>query len=106
MYRGTTPTLTFTLPFAASELEILSIAFSQVNPLNGLSPKLVFEKKLSDCTLSGNVVRVELSENDTLMLSGGKTVEIQLRAAVGDKRMASKIFRIPVDSILKDGVLT
>ena len=67
---------------------------------------MVFEKKLSDCSISENVVKLELSESDTLMLSDEKTVEIQLRAAVGEKRMASKIFSVPVERILKDGVLT
>lgn len=106
MYRGTTPTLTFTLPFEASDLDILNIAFCQVKALEGFDPKIIFEKTLADCTISGKSVKVNLSESDTLKLGAKKNVEIQLRAAVGDKRMASKIFSIPVESILKDGVLT
>lgn len=106
MYRGTTPTLTFTLPFEGDRLDLLSIAFAQVKPLEGLEPKVILEKTLADCTVSGNCVAVTLTEEETLRLRGGKSVDIQLRAAVGEQRMASKIFTVQVEEILKDGVLT
>ena len=32
-------------------------------------------------------------------------LEIQLRAGVGDGRLASEIFRVSVDRVLKDGLL-
>lgn len=42
-----------------------------------------------------------------LMRSAKRTsdLEIQLRAGVGDGRLASEIFRVSVDRVLKDGLL-
>ena len=99
MYRGTTPILTFTLPFDCSVITLLSIAFSQAN-------ELVLEKTLDDCTLDGNKVILPLTEDDTLTLDCTKRcVEIQLRVGCGESRLASKIIKTPIDRILKDGCL-
>ena len=105
MYRGTTPTLTFTLPFEAATLDVLSIAFAQVVETRGKKPVVVLEKTLGDCELSGNVISLALTEADTLSLDDKQHVEIQLRAAVNGKSMASCIYRVPVERILKDGCL-
>lgn len=99
MFRGTTPTLKFTLPFDCSIITLLSIAFSQGN-------KVVLEKTLADCEVNGNRLILKLTEYDTLLLDSSKTwVEIQLRVGVGNDRLASKIMKVEVQRILKDGVL-
>ena len=99
MIRGTTPTLTFTLPFDCSTLTKANIAFAQ----NG---HVVLEKDLTECTVDGNTLTLTLSENDTLQLnSNHKVVEIQIRAAVGETRLASNIVQTTVNRILKDGCL-
>ena len=77
MYRGTTPTLTFTLPFEAATLDVLSIAFAQVVATRGKKPVVVLEKTLGDCELSGNVISLTLTEADTLSLNDKQHVEIQ-----------------------------
>ena len=41
MRRGTTPTLTFILPFSTEGMDVLNIAFSQNN-------KIVFQKTLTE----------------------------------------------------------
>ena len=89
MYRGTTPTFTFTLPIECETISRLSVAFKQ-------GGKLLFERCLPDVTMSGNVLSCTLTEEETL----------QLRVGVGSARMASQVFRVPVSQILKDGVLT
>ena len=98
MRRGTTPTLTFTLPFEADMITACNIAFAQAK-------KLVLEKELADCEVDGQTLRVTLTEEDTLRLNAGDSVEIQLRVGIGESRLASNIIRIHVFSILKDGVL-
>lgn len=64
------------------------------------------EKRLSDCVVSGNVLKVALSEAETLLFEAEKgMVEVQLRVGCGTSRLASNILRICVGRILKDGCL-
>ncbi|MDO4810530.1 MAG: hypothetical protein Q3985_01170 [Eubacteriales bacterium] len=100
MTRGTTPTLTFELPFEADRLAKLNIAFSQ-------DDAVVLEKGLADCTTSDVTVKVELSEADTLQLKqNGSNLYIQLRCKLTDGRcIASDIMTATVGRILKDGAL-
>ncbi len=99
MTRGTTPTHTFTLPFAAGDITLLNIAYAQRG-------EIVLEKDLNDCTVSDNTLSVTLSEQDTLMFDASDSkVEIQLRAAVGERRLASEIITTTARRILKDGEL-
>lgn len=105
MYRGTTPTLYFSLPFEASRLEYLSIAFAQKDNPYQQDAKLVFEKTIGSCSINENEVVCELTEEETLLLDCHYPVEIQLRAKCNGKSMASEIFNVPVERILKDGCL-
>lgn len=100
MYRGTTPTLTFRLPIDTGSITVLSIAVAQ-----GRQVKI--EKTLSDVHLDGNVISCTLTEDETLSLTAGASIEakIQLRVGVGEQRMASQIFTVPVERILRDGEL-
>lgn len=98
MYRGTTPELKFELPFNASELTLLSIAFEQEG-------RVIIEKKLADCECSGKTVSVKLSEADTLEFNHNAKLNMQLRCGIGDKRIASDIISTSVGRILKEGEL-
>lgn len=99
MTRGTTPELTFQLPFDAGALTKLSIAFEQ-------DSVLVLEKKLEDCTVSGQQVSVRLTEEDTLAFrQNGSVLQIQLRCGIGEKRLASEVITATVGRILKEGTL-
>ena len=100
MYRGTTPTLTFRLPIDTGSITVLSVAVAQ-----GRQVKI--EKTLSDVHLDGNVISCTLTEDETLSLTAGASVEakIQLRVGVGEQRMACQIFTVPVERILRDGEL-
>lgn len=97
MYRGTTPTLKFEMPFYPNVIETISIAFAQ----NGW---LVFEKNAFD-RCHDYTIEVDLTENETLMLTDGVPLEIQIRCKVNDKKLASNIIKTDVKRILKDGVL-
>lgn len=63
MYRGTTPTFTFTLPIECETISMLSVAFKQ-------GGELLFERGLPDVTMSGNVLSCTLTEEETLQLRG------------------------------------
>lgn len=98
MIRGTTPTLTFTMPFDCAEITAVSVAFAQCGVV-------MVEKKLSDCTIEGMNLVLTLSEDETLLLDSSKNLKIQVRCAIGDVKMASNIFDVDVGEILKDGCL-
>ena len=65
------------------------------------------EKTLPDVHLDGNVVSCTLTEAETLSLTAGRGIDakIQLRVGVGGQRMASQVFTVPVERILRDGAL-
>lgn len=105
MYRGTTPTITFTLPFEAAKIDAMFITFAQKKTNYSEDSVVIFEKTLADCKIDGKDVRLTLSEGDTLKLSSHKDVEIQIRAVSGEIKMASPIYTEPVCRILKEGSL-
>ena len=65
------------------------------------------EKSLADMTLEGKTVSCTLTEEETLSLSAGagREAQVQLRVGVGGQRMASQVFEVPVERILRDGAL-
>lgn len=100
MYRGTTPTLTFQLPIDTGSITVLSLAVAQGGVVK-------IEKSLADMTLEGKTVSCTLTEEETLSLSAGagREAQVQLRVGVGGQRMASQVFEVPVERILRDGAL-
>lgn len=99
MYRGTTPTLSFTLPFEASTLAEAYISIEQ-------NRRVILEKSIEDCTLSGNTISVKLTQEETLKLGVSDRTEIQLRVRLADgNALASQIFAVFTERILKDGVI-
>lgn len=100
MYRGTTPTLTFTLPFEVEQISKISLVFFQ-------NHKLVFEKTKEDFTFEGNNLILKLTEKETLQFEASSNqVELQFRFVVGGDVLASKIMKLEVQRILQDGVLS
>lgn len=101
MIRGTTPTLEFTLPFDCSLLTEMYITFAQYGTT-------VLEKSMADCTCSGTLVTLSLSQEDTLKMKQDRMAiaEVQLRVRTKDgSALASNIMQIRVDRILKEGVI-
>lgn len=99
MYRGTTPTLTLNLPFAVGLIDEVSLGFAQEG-------KLVLEKTKEDCSLIGQKIEITLTQEDTLHFDSAKPLEFQVR--ILDKTgqaLASKIYSLKVDRILRDGVI-
>lgn len=99
MYRGTTPTLDFTIPFDTELISELYLTFSQKD-------KPLFEKQKSDCKCESNVISVRLSQEETLKLDDAYSVEMQMRVkTTEDEVLASEIIKVSVSQILKDGVI-
>ena len=90
MYRGTTPTITFTLPFDGSGITVLNLCFAQKG-------EVILEKTLQDCVMEGSTLQVRLSEAETLLFDHRKgMVEMQLRLGCEETRMASNIMQVYV----------
>lgn len=99
MFRGTTPTLEFVLPFNTDLLENILMTVAQKNVP-------IINKTIADATLSENTVTIQLSQADTLKLNNKYDAHVQLRVRTkNDEAMASDIFRVAVSQILKDGVI-
>lgn len=98
MRRGTTPTLTISTDADLTPASNLFVTFTQ----NG---EPVFEKTLEDVTLTSETVTVLLTQNETLLMKSDAPVQFQIRASIGDMKLASNIMTASVDQILKNGVI-
>ena len=100
MYRGTTPTLRFTLPQA---LDTTHIAALWVTLAQGGAP--IVDRDLDNVTLDGHTVLLRLTQPETLLLAEGK-VEIQLAVKTTDDLVyRSKIITTTAQRILRDEVI-
>lgn len=97
MIRGTTPTITFKLPFDTEVLDKVWITFSQNN-------REVFTLSNDRLEMNGNVITTDLSQFETLQLTSNCKVEIQIRCKTTDnKALASKPITTWIERLLKDG---
>lgn len=99
MRRGTTPTHTFTLPFAADNVSDALIVYAQ-------SDEEILRKTVSQCNMEGNTLSVDLTQEETFLFDCGKKVQIQVRVltTVG-KALASNIITTDVAKCLSNEVL-
>lgn len=99
MIRGTTPRLEFTLEFNTDLLAEAYVTLAQRR-------KVVLDKPLKDCGCDGHTLTVDLTQEETLLLDCNCTVEMQIRVRMKDgSAHASDIIAVPVDRILKEGVI-
>lgn len=98
MVRGTTPTLTFTLPFSTGDITDAWVTFAQYGTVK-------IDKPLSACSCSENKLSVTLTQAETLTLSCDYATEIQLSVKSGNSVFRSKIISVPTERILKDGAI-
>lgn len=100
MIRGTTPNLTFTLPFDSSELAEFWITISQKYE------NLKINKTSADCIADGETIAVMLTQEDTLKFIGDKPVYVQMRALTTEgQALATKIYTCMMGDILQEGVI-
>ncbi|MBO5638651.1 MAG: phage major capsid protein [Oscillospiraceae bacterium] len=98
MWRGTTPTYSFTLPEGVrlSDFSTVYLTFAQ----NG---KTVLEKTIDELEPTDDGFRLLFSQADTLCFSPG-AVKIQLRARMPDgTAVASNVISTTAQEVLKDG---
>lgn len=96
--RGTTPTITFRLPFQTDQIRKVEIYFAQ--------EVFLFQKNTEDCSFEENRITVTLSQEETLQLDEGLSLRLQVRivftnGAVG----ATRKLRTSVVGLLKEGMI-
>ena len=96
MRRGTTPTITISTDISLVEASNFYLTFKQ-------GDRVIFEKELDDVTITEDTVSVWLTQAETLALKDGRMVSFQIRATLGDQKVASNIMTSPVGEILKGG---
>ena len=97
--RGTTPTLSFGLPFNADQIAVGFVTVQQ----NGVN---VFEKPLSDCNCSGKTVSTRFTQEETLSLQCDSNAEIRLVVrTVEDERLETNPVIKRVFNTSKEGVI-
>lgn len=104
MRRGTTPTLTFTTPYAAENIVNGYITFNQ----RGTT---VLEKQIpgDGVTVNDNSIALELTQEETLLFTANMSMPAQAQIRLllqGGTATASNIVEIPICAILKDGEIT
>lgn len=99
MIRGTTPKHTFTSPIEMELVANLRIIYAQ----NG---RVMFVKELPDCSIDGQAVSVQLTQEETLAMDASQAVEVQMRILATDgNALASKVKRVAVSELLEDEVI-
>lgn len=99
MIRGTTPTLTFNLPF---ETSVVKSAYITIR-----SKEVEVEKETKDCILNGTTITTKLTQEDTLKLPESKLAKVQLRILTNDgEALATSVYEIRVGELLKEGVIS
>lgn len=100
MYRGTTPTLVFTV---TPELDLSALAEAW---LTIRQAEVEITHSLPDLVPTDGGFSVTLTQAETLGLSSSASCRVQLRALTGaGQAMASNILSLPVGGILKCGVI-
>lgn len=97
MYRVTTPTHIFILPFDTALIDKLVLTYKQ-------SGKTVIEKTEADVTLEGNRVSVTFTQQETALFKAD-TAKVQMRVKTGEKVIASNILSVNVNEVLNKEVL-
>ena len=105
--RGTTPTHIFKTSVDLTNAQELFLTYKQGDNVR-------IEKTLADVTIEPieddekyqSLVKVQLTQADTLALKASEFVDIQARVKFpNEKALASDILNIPVRGILKEGII-
>ena len=84
MIQGTTPTHIFELPFDVSMITSVSVSYIQ---LGGV----VLTKSTDKCTLSGNTISVDLTQEETFLFQSDKSVGIQLKVLTSEGQVLASV---------------
>jgi len=99
MKQGTTPTHTFHLPFASSNIKALEITYAQHDTI-------LFTKEMKDCILEGDIIAVELSQEETFRFDFTTPIQMQLRVlTITNQAYATDILLTNISKSLSKEVL-
>lgn len=99
MRRGTTPTLQITVT-GLTDIEVQNLY------LTLRQGQTTIEKTESGVTIDGEVISATLTQEETLSLVAKVDVALQLRVlSTNNTAYASNIVTVPVEAILKEGVI-
>ena len=105
MFRATTPTHIFTLPFNTGQIKEIRITYQQ-------GGATVLQKTEADCTLTGNEIKVMLTQEETLLFAAtnretDNRISIQLRVLTTTGQvLASEIEKVFAYACLDEEVLS
>ncbi len=100
MRRGTTPTIIITAGCDLTDLKSIYITLKQDNV------ELTKDTEHNQLVIKGNKIHVFLTQVDTLLFKPRLNVQVQMRAVTNNGIViASSIKPIPVEDILKEGVI-
>ena len=101
MFRATTPTHIFILPFDTEQVKEVRVTYANEKK------EVILQKTEADCVLDGTDIKVELTQEETLLFEAELRVLIQLRVlTTSGKVMASKIWRKFAHECLDEEVLS
>ena len=97
MYRATTPTHTFELPFEYEQyVEKILITYKQ-------GDEIVLEKSENDIVVDGKVVSFQLTQEETNLFKPNIMCDIQIRIlTIGGQAYASQEWHRTVEDVLND----
>ncbi len=102
MFRGSTPTLTFNIPFDVSLIQNLFVSVKQTVG----NDVIQVDKTIDQCELNENVITCKLSQEDTLKFDECRNAFVQLRVLTKDNTShVSDVFKVLVGELLKEGVI-
>lgn len=95
MYKTTTPTHSFTLPFTVSNIDKLMLTYKQGDKT------LDFDE--SDVTMNNKTVSIKLTQEQTALFEGGKDVLVQMKIlTTSDTVLASNMIKLKVNNVLNN----
>ena len=98
--QGTTPTVTFNLPFDVSTIKNCEVYIGQ-------NDELLVTKGYNDCVLSGTTLSVTLKQKDTLQFDPAEKLQIQIRFRYNDDSVdATEIIKGKISDLLSDAVIS
>ena len=78
--RGTTPTHDFELPYVKELIKDVRVSYVQNN-------REIVTKKLDECSLVGNVLSIDLTQEETFLFLPRWKVEIEIRIQMFDNKV-------------------
>ena len=99
MFRGTTTIIEMNLDIDTSLIEKMYVTFVQKNDIK-------FEKEACDCSFNGTTASVQLTQEETLGLTAGEPLKVQVRCKLTDGSViASKVEVLRVEDVFNEEVI-